>query len=76
MAKVKRNKKKKSKFRENYEFFTYLAKLPPRRQKLFIKGFDRDILIALSEICLNIMRRNVPLTEKEKKKLRPYEKQV
>ena len=66
----------KSKFRENFEFFSYLSKLPPRRQKIIIKGMDRDILLALSEVCLNLMRRNVPLTPNEKKKLKPYEKHV
>lgn len=68
--------KAKSRFVENHEFFVYLAKLPTNRQKAIIKGADRPILLALSEICLNIMRRNVPLTEKEKRLLRPYEKQV
>ena len=66
----------KSKFRDNFEFFSYLAKLPARRQKILIKGMDRDLLLALSEICLNIIKRNVPLTDNEKKKLKPYEKQV
>lgn len=69
-------KKSRNRFRENYKFFSFLSTLPPARQKSLIKGADKDILYALSEICLNIIKRNVPLTDKEKKKLKPYADQI
>ena len=67
---------RRNRFRENYKFFTFLSTLPPQRQKSLIKGADKEILYALSEICLNIINRNVQLTEEEKKKLRPYAEQI
>jgi hypothetical protein len=69
-------RKGRSKFMENREFFSFLSKIPPKRQKNIIKGADKDILVALSEICLNLIKRNINLTEKEKRRLRPYAKQV
>ena len=75
MAKTKQ-KKKRNRFRENYEFFSYLAKLPTSRQKVLIKAADRDILIAFSEIALNLMKKNIPLSKKQKNKLKPYARQI
>ena len=77
MAKAKTHKsKRRSRFKDNAPFFTFLATLPAHRQKSLIKGADKEILLALSEIALNLMRRKVSFTEQEKKKLRPYEKQI
>ena len=68
--------KTRSHFHQHRDFFTFLAKLSPKRQKIIIKGADKPILLALSEICLNLVRRNVPLNDKEKKLLRPFSKQI
>ena len=70
------NKRKKGHFRENVGFFSFLASLPPHRQKLLIRGADRPILHALSEVCLNILRRNVELSPMEKKRLKHYADQI
>ena len=53
---------KPSKLRANIELLTYLQSIPPRRQKLLMKGADLKILEALSEICWNLVHRNVKLT--------------
>ena len=67
---------KPSKLRANIELLTYLQSIPPRRQKLLIKGADREILEAFSEICLNLVRRNVKLTPQQIRKLLPYEEAI
>lgn len=74
-AKGQKSRGKKSHFKANAPFFKFLATLSPKRQKALIKGADKEILYALSEIALNIMRRRVSFSESEKKKLRPFEKQ-
>ena len=68
--------KGQSKVREHFEFLSYLKKISPRRQKQFIKQADRPILEALSEIALNLIKKNVSLTSAQIEKLRPYEEQI
>ena len=75
MARSKR-KRTGSKVRQHLEFLSYLKSIPPRRQKLLLKNADSEILSALSELCLNLLMRNCPLTNAQIKKLIPYEKQI
>ena len=72
----KQKKRSKSHFKENSSYISYLATLSPKRQKNLIKRADKETLFALSEVCLNIMRRHIPLSDKEKNKLRPYAKHI
>ena len=75
MAKSKQ-KRNGSKVRQHIEFLSYLKSIPPRRQKLLLKAADKEILSALAEICLNLIKKNCPLTKGQIKKLIPYEKQI
>ena len=68
--------KKRSKVREHFAFLTYLQAISPRRQKQFIKAADRPILEALSEIALNLIRKNVTLSSSQIDKLRPFEEEI
>ena len=70
------SKKKPSKVRQHFEFLSYLSSIPPRRQKILIKGADRPLLESLSEICINLLNKRLELTKAQINKLRPYEKQI
>ena len=60
----------------NIKLLDYLRDIPSRRQKFLIKGADREILEAFSEICLNLVKRNVHLTPQQIQKLLPYEEDI
>ena len=62
--------------RQHFEFLSYLSSIPPRRQKILIKGADRPLLESLSEICINLLNKRLDLTKAQINKLRPYEKQI
>ena len=49
-----------------------LANSTPAAAKKIIKNSNRDVLKAISEICLNILNGFVPLTHAQKKKLKRY----
>ena len=77
MAKSKRTSKKKpSKVRQHFEFLSYLSSIPPRRQKILIKGADRPLLESLSEICMNLLHHRLQLSKAQIDKLRPFERQT
>ena len=67
---------KASKLRANAELLSYLRTISPRRQKLLIKGADREILEAFSEICLNLVKQNISLTSRQIERLLPYEEDI
>ena len=77
MAKNKASsRQRKSSVRDSFAFLTYLQSITPRRQKLLIKGADRPILQAFSELCLNLIRKNIKLSAQQIDKLRPYEEEI
>ena len=49
-----------------------LAHSKPAAIKKIIKNANRDLLKAISEISLNMLRGNLPLTLAQKKKLKPH----
>ena len=79
MGKLKKKvsrKKKPSKVRQHFEFLSYLSSIPPRRQKLLIKGADRPLLESLSEICINLLHHRLELSKAQIDKLRPFQRQI
>ena len=76
MKKKVSGKKKPSKVRQHFEFLSYLSSIPPRRQKLLIKGADRPLLESLSEICINLLQQRLELSKAQIDKLRPYKRQI
>ena len=54
----------------------YLTKLSSKEQKLLIKGAPKELLLLFSEICLNLLKRNIPLERAQIDKLRKHESQI
>lgn len=69
-------KKNANRLVENADAFQYLASLSPAKQKAFIRQADRAILLAISEVCLNVVKKRCVLSPSEKKKLKPYKNQI
>lgn len=53
-------------------FIRLLYDCPPRQRKSLIQYITDDQLRALSQIALNVLRGNVPITDSYKKKLKRY----
>lgn len=70
------SKRRKNRVVEHIDFLKYLQKISPQRQKAIIKAADKPILEALSEIALNLIKRNITLSSTEIDKLRPFEEQI
>ena len=68
--------KKDSKLRKHFPLLTYLQSLSLINTKSLIRGATREILEAFSEICLNLIKKNVRLTHGQKEKLRPFEEEI
>ena len=54
----------------------YLSKLTSKQQISLIKGAPVELIYVLSEICLNLLKQNLPLSPHLINKLRPYEKSI
>ena len=70
------SKRRKNRVVEHIDFLKYLQKISPQRQKAIIKAADKPILEALSEIALNLIKRNITLSSLEVDKLRPFEEHI
>ena len=53
-----------------------LSRANPRMVKNIIKSADKDLLKSLCECCLNVLKGNIPLTIKQRKRLSKYKKQL
>lgn len=62
--------------RKHFAFLDYLQSISPKRQKVLIKAVDPELIDCFSEIALNLVQKNVPLTKKQLSRLKPYEKSV
>lgn len=62
--------------RENGRMISALARYPPRRRKDILRHAPRELVHALSEGCLNILRGNVPLSRQRYTKLRQHRRLV
>jgi hypothetical protein len=60
----------------NRDFLQKLLTCKPKDSKKLIKGASKDNIDALSEVALNTLLGNVPLQEKQKKKLKRYHKKI
>ena len=74
--KGKLGKKSEGRMKRNYAILKYLQKIQPNQQSMIIKGANRDLLETLSEIALNIVKKNIKLSSPQINKLRPYERQI
>ena len=60
--------------KKHISILEYLKDLPKKNQRNIILNADKNLLICLSEICLNLVKRQIPLNSEEIKKLKKYEK--
>ena len=58
--------------KKNVESLLYLSKAKPAIVKKVIQQADRDLLNALNECALNVLKGHVKLTKYQKAKLKPY----
>ena len=58
--------------KDNAPLLRLLNKSSPKTQRAIIKECGRDLLGCLCEICLNILKGNVPLSAKEKAQLSKF----
>ena len=65
-----------SRVRKHYPLLDYMKNLKPKEQRMIIKGATRELLLTLSEICLNLIKSNIDLAPSEIDKLRPYQSQI
>ena len=64
------------KLKKSLPILEYLVSLTPSDQKKFISTANREILQVFTSICINIIKKGVPLTEDHIKKLRKIEPQI
>lgn len=58
--------------KRNADILSLLSKCKPAAQRAILQGSPAHLINCLCEICLNILRGNVPLTSKQKSKLATY----
>ena len=64
------------KLKKSLPVLEYLVSLSPSDQKKFISTANKEILQVFTSICMNILRRGVPLEESHIRKLRKIEPQI
>ena len=65
-----------SRLRNNSEVLHVLSKAAPKFRKQLLQQADRDLITAICECCLNVVKGRVPLTTGQKKKLAPHKKHL
>lgn len=77
MAKSNRRRNKlPANIRKHAEVLVMLARAKPQLAKQIIAGADQSLLKSISECSLNILKGVVPLTPKQKSKLRRYKNRM
>lgn len=61
------------KLKKNFNFLRYLSTCSPKQRKLLLDGADESQITCLCEICLNILKGNIPINVK---KLKKYKKAI
>ena len=65
-----------SRVRKYKDDIRMLSKLSARNRKLLIAGSNSELIKAIGDICLNLIKNKIPLKISEKKKLRNYLKEL
>lgn len=60
--------------KRNARLLQFLCNIPRKQRQHLIKYFDRELIYVLREIAHNTLKSNVPLTDKEKRKLKKFKK--
>ena len=61
-----------AKIRKQAPILKWLKTAKPKEVKSFIKAADKSFICTLCECCLNVLRGNIPLTPKQKQKLKRH----
>lgn len=62
--------------RENARIISSLARYSPHRRKEVLRHAPKELVYALSEGCINVLKGNVPLSKQKYQKLRRYKKKI
>src|SRR5215468_6682682 len=62
--------------KSNLSTLKLLKTAEPKFRKAIISKCGPDLLRCISEVCLNVLRDNVPLSSSSKKKLKKYKGQI
>ena len=58
---------------ENYNFLRHISRTSSEKNRLkAVRGASRDEVLALVEVCSNILASNFRLTKKQREKIQPY----
>lgn len=66
----------KSRLRKYARLFAVYDSLPEDVKRVLLKNKDKDWIHIISELCLNIQKKNIPLSKTQIKKLKKYSKAV
>jgi hypothetical protein len=62
--------------RENKHTLCVLKSAEPKLRKALLKAVPPQVIETIAEIAHNILRGNVPLSEKQRKKIEPFKKVI
>ena len=62
--------------RRNIDFLSVLAKCNKKQRKALIEHCDKDLILALSEIAINVLKGIVKLTPAQRAKLNRFKKHL
>lgn len=62
--------------RRNLDFLTVLTKCNKKQRKSLLEHCDKDLLLTLSEIAINVLKGIVKLSPAQKARLRRFRKQL
>lgn len=60
--------------RDNADFLRVLAKSNPKLRRAILKCCNAELIKAICEVTLNVLRGVVPISEQQKKKLKRYKR--
>lgn len=62
--------------KRNIDFLTVLTKCNKKQRKALLEHCDKDLILTISEITINVLKGIVNLTPAQKTKLRRFRKQL
>lgn len=58
-----------SRLRRNYPLLQWLSSAKPKSRASVLKSVDNDVIETICEVCLNVLKGNVPLSAAHKRRL-------
>lgn len=62
--------------KRNFDLLKWLCHCKPQAMKSVVRHVDRDVLDTICEVCLNILKGNVPMSAEQKKRLSKHKQTV